>query len=267
MAKKDTALSTTVNEETLAILSESYPMDEGGTRIILPRLGMYSQDKTEGKGKTMKVIAEAGVFYTEKEGEELDENGKKMWVKSEIGTDAEVIIIFQRKQLKFFDGEKYVSSPVFDNENEVIPLFRDRKEINKGTPKELKALKEYQGFTREGKPTSKLEETKVLYVLYKDELYQLNLRGTSMYAFRDYGKKVLMPSVITYLNSEAKENGATSWNQMTFFPKRKVTQAEAETIISKIGEIKVSIQLEKSQYATEKTNVEVIKGEEEFAKF
>jgi len=34
--------------------------------------------------------------------------------------------------------EEYTSSPIYDNDDEVIPLWKDRKEVAKGTPKELK---------------------------------------------------------------------------------------------------------------------------------
>ncbi len=241
-------LSTKVDEETLALLKESFPAEMSYQRIMLPRLALVSQDKTEGKGKSMKVVAEAGTFYTEKQTDELDENDKKIWKKEELGTSIEGIILFTRKQLRYYDGEKYTSSPVYDSDDEVVPLFRDKTEIDRGTVKELRARDEYQGVTQKGKPTSKLEENKILYVLYIDTVYQMNLRGTSMYAFQTYARKLLVPSVLTAFGSEPKENGSTSWSQMTFKASRPLNKKEVLDVIERVNEIKLAIVAEKGQY-------------------
>ncbi len=47
--KKTTALTTVADEKSLAELREQFPAEQGFTRIMLPRIGMFSQDKTEGK--------------------------------------------------------------------------------------------------------------------------------------------------------------------------------------------------------------------------
>ena len=260
--KKETALANTMSEEQLALMRESYPVEERAQRIMLPRLGLYSKDVTEGKGKSMKVIAEAGTFYTEKQTEELDENSKKIFAKTEIGTKFEGIILYRRYQLRHYNSadEIYTSSPVYDSKDEVLPLFRDKQEVDKGTPAELQSRKEYQGVSAKGKPMSKLEENRILYVLYKDELYQLNLRGTSMYAFLSYARKTLPPSVITRFSSEEKEAGTIAWNQMTFEVVRQLDAKEGATIMAKIDEICEAIKAEKAQYVVP----EVVKADREF---
>lgn len=245
MSKKK--LSTKVNEDVLAELRASYPSEPGALKIQLPRLGFHSQDKTEGKGKAMKVVAEAGVFYTELQTDEVDENNKKIWQKEEIGTSFQGTILFKRKQLRYYDEstEKYISSPVYDTDDEVVPLFCDKKEIARGTPAELKAGYEY---VKDGKVKSKLEENRILYVLYKDEIYQLNLRGSSMYSFMSYARSTLPPSVVTKFGSESKEKGTIAWNQMTFTVVRQLDVDEAAGVLEKVQKIKNTIAVEKQQY-------------------
>ncbi len=249
--KKKNEIMTVATAEELAVLDNSYPVEQGFNRIFLPRLEFVSQDQTEGKGKAMKVTVEAGTFFTSVQTDEEDEDGKKVWEKKEIGKEVELIILFERKQLKFYDGEKYISSPIYDTDDQIVPLFRDKKEYAKGTPVELKKMKEFQGLTAKGKPTSKLEENKVLYVLYDGEMYQMTIRGTSMYAFRDYKKNIQPNKVVTILDSEAKENGATEWNQITWAVKRPLTKEELDIVVAKLHEIREGVELEKSYYASQ----------------
>jgi len=65
---KGKELANVVSEETLVAMQEAYPVEQGGQRIILPRLGMISQDVTEevknaktGK-KEIKLVTEASTF-------------------------------------------------------------------------------------------------------------------------------------------------------------------------------------------------------------
>lgn len=254
-------LANVINEETLALLAESYPVEQNNYKIILPRLGFISQDKTEGKGKAMKVVAEAGVFFFEVQSDE-EVDGVKKWNKTEIGTEVEGIILFARKQLRMYDSktEKFTSSPVYDSDSEVVPLFCDKVEVGRGTPKELQAQYEY--LDENGKTRSRLEETRVLYIKVADTVYQLNLRGSSMYSFLTYSRKTLPPSVITVLNSEAKEKGTIQWNQITFTEKRKLTQDEAVGIVAEVQDIKNTIASEKAQYVTPTVSAEYIEAKQ-----
>ncbi len=250
MAKKETKeVSTQLSAEQLAILDSSYPVEDSFSSVMLPRLGMYSQDKMEGKGKDKKVTAEAGIFYTERQTEKLDANGKKVWEKSELDTEIEAIILYERKQLSFYDGEKYTSSPIYDNDSQAIPLFRDRKEIDRGTPAELKGREEYQGKSAKGKDISKLEDIKVLYVLLDGDVYQMNLRGTSMYAFKTYKKSFQPNRFLTRMNSESKINGKIEWNQMTFEAVRPINSDEGDTVIAHIADIKKAVEAQAAFYA------------------
>ena len=264
MSKKETTLAVKMTDEQVALLQSSYPIETSFNRILLPRLGFYSQDQTEGNGKAMKVIAEAGTFYTDTQSDEEEENeeGKmvKLWKKEEIGTEIEAIILYERRQLKYFDGEKYTSSPIYDTDEQIIPLFRDKMEVDRGTPAELKARKEYQGLSAKGKPISKLEDNKILYVLLNETLYQLNLRGTSMYAFMTYKRKVTPNMVLTKMNSEAKENGAISWSQITFEDVRPISKDEADIVVKHLREIKEAVEAEKAFYDSKQP----IKEKEDF---
>lgn len=255
--KKTTAVTTVASEEALAALRQDFPTEQGFQRTLLPRLGMVSQDQTEevknpktGK-KEIKIITEAGTFFIEKQTEEEDNDGKKIWEKTELGSEIEATIIFQRKQLRYYDEttETYTSSSVYDTEDEIIPLFCNKAEIARGTPAELKAREEYQ-FTKNGKTKSSLEDNRILYVLYEGEIYQMNLRGSSMYAWMTYSRKVLVPAVLTAMNSEAKEKGDINWNQMTFNKVRDLNQSEVDTVLENVAEIKGAIAAEKAFYAS-----------------
>jgi hypothetical protein len=235
-----------VNKQELEILKDLYPVEASNfNRILLPRIGFASQDQTEGKGKAMKVVTEAGTFSIERQSEELDENGKKIWTKEEIGTEMDGIILYHRYQLSFYDEEteEYTSSPVYDSQDEVLPLWCNKKEVAKGTPAELKKLYEFVG--QDGKKKSKLKDNRIVYVLHKDELFQLNLHGSSMYSFLKYVRSVNPPSVITHFSSESQEKGTIAWNMMTFKVFSPITSELYPAVVEKVKEIKMAIQLEK----------------------
>lgn len=263
---KSTAVTTVASDEALAELRSNFPVEHGFTRVQLPRLGMYSQDQKEGKGKALKVTAEAGTFFIEKQTDEEDAEGKKVWKTTELGAEIEGIIFFQRKQLRYFDEktQTYTSSPVYDEESDVVPLFCNKAEIARGTPAELKAREEYQ-YEKDGKIKSKLEDNRILYVLYKGEIYQMNLRGSSMYSWMSYSRKVSPPSILTRMNSEAKSKGSIDWNQMTFEKVRDLNADEVSEVIAKQNEVKEAVTAEKSFYAS--MNAGSQKAKDELDKF
>lgn len=265
MEKKSKALVNVASEESLALLKQQFPAEQGFQRAFLPRLGMYSQDKFEGKGKAAKLVQEAGTFFTEKQTDEENDEGKKVWDKDEIGSEIEGIIIYQRKQLRYYDEstEQYTSSPVFDTVDDIIPLFCNKQEIARGTALELKARPEYQ-FEKDGKIKSKLEDNKILYVLYDGEVYQMNLRGSSMYSYMSYAKTVNPSVVVTHMSSEPKEKGTIAWNQMTFNKVRDLTQDEADEVIGKQQEIMAGI-LEEKRYFADLSGSQA-KADDEFKK-
>lgn len=247
-------LTVAASKEILAQLAQSYPTEAGSNTIYLPRLGMYSQDKTteEGTGKAKKitVVNAAGEFYFEHQTDE-EVDGKKQWVTEEQGDTIEAIIVYKRHQLRMYDNatEEFTNSPVYDDANEVLPLFCNRTEVARGTPAELKA--KYMYTDENGKQKSRLEDSRILYVLYQGELYQMNLRGSSMYSFLSYERalKVAPNTVLTQLTSEQCEKGATVWNKMLFTKVRDITEKEAEKVVEIVQETQDAIGASKAQYA------------------
>ncbi len=278
-------LAKTMTEEQKAILDSSYPVEDSFSRILLPRLGMVSQDKLEevknaktGK-KEVKLVTEAGTFFIDREDTQATEmeedaivNGKvvkkkvnkKLWSKTEIGNEIEAIVLFERRQLSFYDGESYTSSPIYDTDDQEIPLFNKKQEVDRGTPAELKARPEYQGVSAKGKAISKLEDNKILYILKDGEVFQMSLRGTSMYAFKSYKKDIKPNQVLTRMNSEPKENGATKWNQMTFEAVRPTNADEASIVIEKVTEIVNAIKQEQAFYASKESKNDDGEAEQSF---
>jgi hypothetical protein len=277
--KKTTAVALKPSQAILEALRNEFPAEQGFTRTYLPRLGMFSQDVMEGKGKAMKVVTEAGTFFTDRQSEEETENaeGKKVkeFVKEEIGDSIEGIIIFQRRQLRHYNEstEEYTSSPIFDFDTDIIPLFLGKKEVARGTAAELKARSEFQ-VTKEGKTKSTLEENKILYVIYKDEIFQMNLRGSSMYSYKGYAKELhaneQSPSmVLTKFTSEACEKGDIEWNKMIFTVKRDLDGKECKEVYEKVQEIKAGITEEREFFANqnEAKSAEKAKAKKELDEF
>lgn len=275
MAKKETGLSVVVSPEAMERLRQDFPVEQGFTRVLLPRLGMVSQDVTEEvrdpktKKKEIKLITEAGQFFIEKQTDEENEEGRRIWSHDEIEAP-EGIILFQRKQLRMYDEstQLYTSSPVFDDEAQVLPLFCDKKEVARGTPKELKA--KYEFTDKEGKTKSKLEDNRILYVLYEDTVYQMNLRGSSMYSYltytRDLNKKgIVPPAVVTQFGSEAKSKGTIDWNMMTFTASRGCTKAEIADVQERMTDIKSGIAQERSFFAAKDIQQGEDESDEDFA--
>ena len=247
---------TTINQELLNQIAGNMPAERSFQRLLLPRLGMYSQDQTietkEDKGKKkIELISEAGTFYIENESEELNETGKKVWAKTDIGDIIEGVIVYYRKQLSMYDiaTEKYTNSPVYDNDEDILPLFCEKKEIAKGTQAELKAKYKFID-PKDGKPKSKLQDNKILFILHKGELYQMAIKGTSMYSFSSYLRGVVPPTVLTSFNSEAKSQGTTNWNMMTFKQIRKLADNELEEVLNYQTMIRNSIKAEKDYFAS-----------------
>lgn len=252
-----TEIQTTLSAEQKALLGQLTPQEQGFTRISLPRLGMYSQDKFEGKGKSAVLVKEAGMFYTELEQSSTDEEGKvtKEWVKNEIGNTMEGIVLYHRKQLSYYDeaSQKYTSSPVYDTDTDVVPLFCDKKEIERGTPAELKAKYAYTD-PKDNKVKSNLKDIRVLYVLKDGQVWQLSVQGSSMWSFSKYAKSCLISSVLTKFSSTSEENGAIAWNQMSFDAVREITPEEASVVIDNLQKITSAIASEKAYFASLEAN-------------
>lgn len=247
----NTTITNTLTEAQKAFLNQLTPQEQGFTRISLPRLGMYSQDKFEGKGKSAVLVKEAGMFYTEVPPTEKDGE----WTKVEIGNTMEGVVLYHRKQLSYYDNatEKYTSSPIYDTPDDVVPLFMDGKEVHRGTTAELKAKYAYTD-PDDGKVKSKLEDMRVLYILKDGQVFQMTLRGSSMWSFSKYAKSCLVSSVLTKFNSESKENGSIAWNQMSFDALREITPEEASVVIDNLTKITTAIASEKAYFASLEAN-------------
>jgi hypothetical protein len=251
MPKKEVTVAA--DADLLAQLSAAYPQEAGVNRLMLPRLTFKSQDVFEGKGKDKKVTVEAGTFFTERPTEEKNEEGKNVWDKTELGLEIEGLIAYRRKQLRYYDepNDTYYSTPVYDDVNDVIPLFKGKDKHATGTTAELKKLFEYVD-SESGKTRSRLEDNVVLYIIYQDELYQMGLRGSSMYSFKDYERKASpsVSAVLTHFSSQAQEKGSIQWNQMTFKAVRTITTEEAHIVIDAQNKIRDAVEAEKAYYAS-----------------
>lgn len=270
MAKATTKEVTVVSEEELALLRESFPVVGGGKKVILPRLGMLSKDIIEesGKGKTRKieVIEAAGTFFTDEDSgkEETGDDGKvkKIWKKDFIsGETIDAIIVFHRRQLRIFDSSlnKFISSPVYDSPDQVIPLFLDGREIAKGTQEQLQA--KYPAISEKGKKTSKLKEEKILFVLYKEQMYQMNLSTSSKWAFQDYARKVGPATVVTTIGSIEETFGTNTYRKMTFTNKRLINVDELAQIKEAQAGLKETVESDRVYFLSK---AEISQADKEF---
>lgn len=245
MAKKETALALT--EEQKAVLDSGYLVGEESNKLQLPRLGLLSKDITEekgtGKNKVIKVINGAGEFYTEKDLGATNAEGKKVWTKEFIeGETIDVTIVYHRYQLRKYDSslEKFISSPLYDNAEQIIPLYLDKQVIKRGTEADLQKL--YPALTQKGKPTSDLKKEVILFVLYEGELYQLNLSQSSKWEFMSYKKQVNPSTVVTTLSSTEETFGTNTYRKMMFNIKRPITSEEFDTVSENQNAVKVQVE-------------------------
>lgn len=275
--KKNTAVSKKADEEVLARNAAAFPSEDKRTYKTFPRLRMVSKDKLEGTGKSTKVVIEAGTFFTEVQDEEETEveeevrqkNGKvktetvkkRLWNSTELGAEVEGIIIYQRYQLKMWDqkNERFVSSAIYDKGDIDIPLFEGGNEIARGTPAELKEPYNYVEKGKDGKKdytTSKLKDERVLFVWLNNGVYQMSVKGKSMYNYLKYTGTVEIPNVVTEFNSVPDAYGSNNFNTMTFTKVRDVTAKEAELISEAQDVITAFVQEQKSAFANKQATAD-----------
>lgn len=216
-------------ELSTELQGESYlPKENTFIRKTFQRISFTSQDKTEGKGKNMVVTEEAGTFFLEKPTNETDDKNKKIWSHDEIGKSLEGVIFFTRKKLSYYDqaAGKFISSSVYDQDTDEIVLWQDGKQIAKGSKAELQAP--YKFIKEDGKPSCKLAENKILYIWYKNEIFELTIKGTSMFEYSGYYKNCNgEPNKnMTLISSIECVNGSTEWNKTTYSRVRQLTQDE-----------------------------------------
>lgn len=254
-------LVTTASEDQLAQLKAMYPQEDTYQKIQVPRLGMLAKDVVEesgtGKSKTLTVVNAAGEFYIEHE--TTNEAGERVWLKSFIeGDSIDVLVCYNRKQLSMWDDGLgvYTNSPIYDSADDILPLWEGGKEIARGTPAELQAR--YPSLTQKGKPSSKLKEVKILYVLYEGEPYQVNLSQSSKWEFLDYSKRLNPATVVTTIGSVEETNGSNTYRKMTFTSKGTLNAEQAEKVIGMADMIRSSIEAEKAYYAKADTPAAVV---------
>ncbi len=251
-------------EITTELQGESLlPKENTFVRKVFPRISFTSQDKTEGKGKSMKVVEEAGTFFTEKPTDELDEKGKKVWTHDEIGKKMEGVIFFTRKKLSYYDqpNNKFFTSSYYDQDTDVVPLWSDGKKVAEGTRDELQrpyreVIKDPKDSTK-SKTINKLVESKVLYIYYEGEVYELTVKGTSAWEYSKYYKEQnTEPNKnLTELSYEDCENGAIAWSKILYKKVRQLTQDEWDTTRGLAAEMIEGIKDEKRYFASINTEV------------
>lgn len=246
MSKKEQELAP-LSEEQLALLNQSFPVSEESNRLSLPKFGMLSKDITEetgtGKNKQIKVIQAAGTFYTEKDLGETNAEGKKVWTKTFIdGETVDLQIVYYRHQLRMYDSslEKFISTPVYDTPDQVLPLYLDKQVIKRGTEKELQAL--YPKLTLKGKPSSKLDKKTILYCIYEGELYQFELSVSSGWEFSTYKKKVNPSTVITTLSSTEEQAGSNVYRKINFNIARPISSEEFDPVKEAVEAIRTQVE-------------------------
>jgi hypothetical protein len=248
MAKKETNKEVAVlSEEQLAFLNESYPVSTDSSRLSLPKFGMLAKDIVEetgtGKNKKIDVIQASGTFFTEKDEGETNEEGKKVWTKNFLdGETIDVQIVYHRYQLRYFDKglEKFISSPIYDTDDQKLPLYLDKRVIATGTEKELQAL--YPAKTAKGKPTSNLKKMTILYVIYEGELYQFGLSVSSGWEFSGYKRKVNPSTVITTLSSTEETFGVNTFRKTLFDVARPINPKEFEMVKESVTTVKEQVE-------------------------
>lgn len=253
-------------ELTTELQGESYlPKENTFIRKTFPRINFTSQDKTEGKGKNMVVVEEAGTFFIEKPTDETDEFNKKIWSHEEIGKSLEGIIFFTRKKLSYYDSAEnaFISSSYYDQDTDVVPLWSKGKKIAEGTKAQLQAP--YMETKKDPKDPTKtkkvctLAENKILYVYYQGEVFELTIKGTSMYMYSAYYKdnNGEPNKNLTLISSVEDSNGATVWNKTTFKRVRQLTQDEWDTTRALAKDMIDGIAEEKAYFKSMDTNVPV----------
>jgi len=260
MTKKETKeVANVVSDATLAMLNETVPQEATFQRVMLPRISFVAKDRTEGKGKSLKVTTEGGTFTINQKNEDGE------WEEKEIGKEIEVRMFYNRRQLRKWDNsaENFISSPLYDNDEDVVPLFQDKEEIDRGTQAELQAKYPPEA----GRKTSSLQDERVLYVVYNDEVYTLNVKGGSKYEFFNFAKKQNPATVVIKITSEEKTHGATTYYSMVFNAVRPITEDEARDTIVKANELKDAIAQEKAYYASPGVAEAKKETDEEFEKF
>lgn len=228
-------------------LRQSYPQhaEDSYVKNVLPQIRFKAKAVLDESGE--KVAIKAGTFVLVTKGEEVD--GKAEYIETIIGEKINVDVLYERYRLSYYDSanEEYVSSPVFDDKNEIVKLFKGGKQHASGTVAELQALPEFI-VMEEDKKKCKLQLQKVLYVVYKNELHEMSLSLGNGFVWRKFKQDNIVPAIHTEITSEKTENGGNKYNQMVFKNAGWLTEEEAERNLALVEDIKKGIEAEKAYY-------------------
>lgn len=263
MAKTTKEVAAPISAELAAQIMGNIPVEEGYQETQFPRINFVSKDVTEEKKvagkKVIDIITEAGTFV-----KEVYDPESKEFNKEELGKTIDVTFVFERKQLKHYsESEGYTSSPIFDTDEDIIPLFNNKKTVARGTAPELCAKADYTEIV-EGKKRSTLKEEKILYVLYEGEMHQMAIRGSSGWNFSKYKKGERISLVVTTIDSEEAENGSNRYSKMIFSKARDLNGTEAMEVLEYQNEIKGGIADKNAYFAKFKVDDEEKDITEEF---
>lgn len=241
----------TVNAgSALEALKASYPQhaEDSYVRTILPQIRFKAKAVLDDEDK---VVTKAGTFVLVTRSEEKVDD-KYEYIETVIGTQISINVLYERYRLSYYDGSNstYISSPIFDDKEEVVKLFSQGKEIASGTVAELQAP--YQ-IEENGKKRNKLELQKVLYVLYEGKVCEFVLGVGNGYTWRTYKQSTQAPIVHTKVTSEKTEYGGNKYNAMVFTAGDYLTVEEAQANLALVEDIKKGIAAEKAFYGQAKS--------------
>ena len=253
---EETAVTTTADAAVLAALGAQVPKDPGFNRIQLPRLVFKAKAKIEqdpDDEDKMKVIYKAGTFFSEHETEEKDEEGKPKWASKNLGNTLEGIVVYKRKQLRYYDepSETFYSTPIFDDAEQIIPLFAGGKKIASGTPAALKKMDMFK-YEKEGKTRSYLADNTIVYLLVGEELFQFSITSLgAVIEFSRYGQKVAygLAANVTKFTSTKEKKGDNEYNALKFEAARLINTDEVPLVQEKINLIQEAIDAERAFYS------------------
>ena len=229
----------------LEALRASYPQhaEDNYVKNNLPQIRFKAKAVLDDDDK---VVTKAGTFVTVVRSEEKVDD-KYEYTENVLGADITVDVLYERYKLNYYNSgdNAYVSSPVFDNKEEVVKLFSGGKEIASGTVAELQG--QYL-IEKDGKKKSELQLLKVLYVLYDGDVHEMTLSLGNGYAWRKYKQETMVPVVHTKIASKKTEHGGNKYNEMTFTAGEYLTEEEAVRNLSIVEDIKKGIAEEKAFY-------------------
>jgi hypothetical protein len=228
--KEMSVVSAEKLNELKALTGEQEP---GGERKYLPRIEFVKWSR-EGE-KIPQLKERFGMFMLKKFNEV-----ENVWESIDLGHEIKLVVLLERKKLSLFDESKgsYISSPEFDDKEEVVPLFQDRKKFTEGTYAELKKMFEVED-SKTGSVRSELEDYRVLYCLLPDGTLALwDIHGTNMYAYVGYKRSLphnLSVAVVeTIVTNHLEEKNAQKWMLCDFEKGQTVDFQRSLDMVAKI---------------------------------